>query len=172
MTIKRVLAAAALVAGLAAACTPAKPTPAALPLPIGVTFVSNPLHGPITVQDDTAGTYPVAAAVAAWGVPVRFGTCTVDGGWCIRLEPVPTLGGLLEPGVLGLSQQFPPLRVTWLTLPATTPEPLRAQVVCHELGHAFGLGHDVTGGCMYAATSGAYPRPSAADLAMIRRDYQ
>jgi hypothetical protein len=140
------------VLALAGACTPAPQQQA------------SPAH-PIVVEDHTGSAWPVAAAVASWGLPnVRYGVCdpTVR---CVRVYEVSSLGWQGSSQVLGQ---------TWRTAPGVARIELadnpglwasgtqRREVSCHELGHAWGLPHDPSG-CMTTPDYGMRPFPSGSE---------
>ena len=164
----RFLAAAAAIAGgvaLVTAC--GSPTTFGTPLPHA------PGHWPaVTIENHTG--WPVQQAAAEWGVPVQYGTC-VPWASCIRVTEVPVLKGTTNYEYALTTAYFTPGRPALTTIqfsdvPAQSYN-VRLETACHELGHAFGLGHDNTGGCMEAVVYGARTAPSAADITMLHSLY-
>jgi hypothetical protein len=126
---------------------------------------------PIMVEDHTGAAWPVAAAVASWGLPnVRYGPCNPFGR-CVRVYEVGYLGaGGAGRFIIGLTRTSAP-GVATIQLADFPGQGLpywnRREAACHELGHAWGLGHDGSG-CMETPDSGRLPNPSSWERSAAR----
>lgn len=168
--MKRFLvAAASAVFALAACDSTAGTTTFAQPLP-------HPAHHwPVVIVQDDAGWWPVGQAMANWHIPVSYGTCNSSQN-CIHVTDVaalPNVGALQEAGstVMTMTAGRPTTVEIKLANNAPNLPGRRLETTCHELGHAFGLGHDNTGGCMRASVDGFHTLPSSQELARLRQLY-
>lgn len=170
---------AASLAAVAAATACTAPNPSA-----GTTLFGTPpiphaagQYPRLIVEDHTSSRWPVRWAVAQWSLAnTSFGTC-VSGVPCVVVTEV---GNLPASNEIGLT------RTTWAPTDPSYPQQItiqfsdndpssaaqRAQAACHEFGHAYGLNHDLTGGCMNASVGyGQTPFPSSADRARLAQIY-
>jgi hypothetical protein len=170
-SVKRVaMAAAAAILALAGCDLAAGTTTFGQPLP------HPPRSWPIVILQVDAPWWPVQQAMANWRIPVFYGTCNPAVN-CIHVTEVPALpntaSGLQEAGstVMTMTAGRPTSVQVQLADNAPNLPGRRLETACHELGHAFGLGHDNTGGCMRAGVDGLHTVPSFQELARLKQLY-
>lgn len=172
--LRRIAALVAIAAGAAAVGCGCTPPPSAY---AGTSTWAAPMPHPpghyptVTVDDRTGSSWPVRAAVANWGVPVRFGSCA-PGANCIHIYEVaklPNTGG--DGTTASTDMRYGARQPTVVTIRLSDAAPhsgsLGLQAVCHELGHAYGLGHDYTGGCLRPDVDGDHQVPSSQERARL-----